>query len=65
MTAIFDFLYKEYCRARLTEMRRQLFLIQANSPEAAEANCGVSPSEGTDNRDEGDERHGASDCRPS
>ena len=26
MPSIFDFLYREYCRARLSEMRRQLLL---------------------------------------
>ena len=26
MPAIFDFLYREYCRARLAEMRKQLLL---------------------------------------
>jgi hypothetical protein len=30
MPAIFDFLYREYCRARLAEMRKQLLI----SPEA-------------------------------
>ena len=28
MPSIFDLLYREYCRARLGEMRKQLFLIQ-------------------------------------
>jgi hypothetical protein len=28
MAAIFDFLYREYCRARLAEMRKQLFWSQ-------------------------------------
>ena len=32
MPAIFDFLYQEYCRARLAEMRKQLLL---RSPESA------------------------------
>ena len=27
MPTIFDFLYREYCRARLAEMRKQLFLV--------------------------------------
>jgi hypothetical protein len=31
MPAIFDFLYQEYCRARLAEMRRQLFLSSKNA----------------------------------
>jgi hypothetical protein len=61
MPALFDFLYREYCRARFAEMRKQLFLIQTNSPEAAEANCSVSPSDGAD----GDEQQEAGDRRPS
>jgi hypothetical protein len=28
MPAIFDFLYREYCRARLAEMRKQLLLSE-------------------------------------
>ena len=30
MPAIFDFLYQEYCRARLAEMRKQLLLSPQN-----------------------------------
>ena len=37
MPAIFDFLYREYCRARLAEMRKQL-LISVESHEVS-ANC--------------------------
>jgi hypothetical protein len=37
MPAIFDLLYREYCRARLTEMRKQL-LIRPVSHEVTEAN---------------------------
>ena len=36
MPAIFDFFYKEYCRARLAEMRKQLWL-SAQSLEIPEA----------------------------
>ncbi|MGY4284909.1 hypothetical protein ACVWXO_004129 [Bradyrhizobium sp. LM2.7] len=36
MPAIFDLLYREYCRARLAEMRKQL-LIAGQSPEVLEA----------------------------
>jgi hypothetical protein len=38
MPAIFDLLYREYCRARLAEMRKQL-LVSAESREVPEANC--------------------------
>ena len=31
MPTIFDFLYREYCRARLAEMRKQLLLVSAES----------------------------------
>ncbi len=48
MPTIFDFLYREYCRARLTEMRKQLLLVPG--PAASQANYDVS-------------HLGASDCR--
>ena len=35
MSAIFDLLYREYCRARLAEMRQQL-LLRAESDEVPE-----------------------------
>jgi hypothetical protein len=38
MPTIFDLLYREYCRARLAEMRKQL-LIRPESHEVSEANC--------------------------
>ncbi|RZM99700.1 hypothetical protein CWO91_35175 [Bradyrhizobium genosp. SA-3] len=38
MPTIFDMLYREYCRARLAEMRKQL-LISAERAEALEAHC--------------------------
>ena len=31
MSAILDLLYREYCRARLAEMRKQLLLSVANA----------------------------------
>jgi len=40
MPAIFDFLYQEYCRARLAEMRRQLFLL----PKKAETIPDIEPT---------------------
>jgi hypothetical protein len=65
MPAIFDFLYREFCRARLTEMRRQLSLVQTNSPKVAEANWSGSPSDGADGRTGGDEHHETGDRRLS
>jgi hypothetical protein len=41
MPTIFDLLYRQYCRARLAEMRRQL-LIRPESHEVSEANCDAS-----------------------
>ena len=38
MPAIFDLLYREYCRARLAEMRKQL-LISPKRHEIPEASC--------------------------
>jgi hypothetical protein len=37
--AIFDLLYREYCRARLAEMRKQLLILRTDSQEVPEANC--------------------------
>jgi hypothetical protein len=45
MPAIFDFLYREYCRARLAEMRKQL-LISAEGHEVTES-CDVSHPSGS------------------
>ena len=38
MPAIFDLLYREYCRARLAEMRKQL-LISPERHEVSEVIC--------------------------
>ena len=38
MPALFDLLYREYCRARLAEMRRQL-LISPKRHEVSEEFC--------------------------
>ena len=46
MPIIFDILYREYCRARLAEMRKQL-LIRPESHEVPIANCGVSHLDGS------------------
>jgi len=58
MPTIFDFLYREYCRARLAEMRKQLLLVSAESHEVPEANYDVSHPGGSGGRDSGfgDER---------
>jgi len=53
MPAIFDLLYREYCRARLAEMRKQL-LISPERHEVPEAICdannavGASPASHVD-----------------
>jgi hypothetical protein len=52
MPAIFDLLYREYCRARLTEMRKQL-LIRPVNHEVQEANSDVSHAGGSAGRDSG------------
>ena len=39
MPAIFDLLYREYCRARLAEMRKQLLITRTESQEVPEPNC--------------------------
>jgi hypothetical protein len=52
MPALFDFLYREYCQARLAEMRKQLLLI--GSHEISETNCDP------DHADRAADRHGGS-----
>jgi hypothetical protein len=52
MPAIFDLLYREYCRARLAEMRKQL-LIRAESQEVPEANCDARHPDGVADRGSG------------
>lgn len=49
LPALFDFLYREYCRARLVEMRKQLLLSRTNSPESTEADGNIS-SDGANDR---------------
>jgi hypothetical protein len=45
MPAIFDLLYREYCRARLAEMRKQL-LISPERHEVPEAICDANDAVG-------------------
>jgi len=52
MPAIFDLLYREYCRARLAEMRKQLLLTN-ESPEVPVANCDAGDPPGAAYRDRG------------
>jgi hypothetical protein len=49
MSAILDLLYREYCRARLAEMRKQLLLSVAND-ETPAANWDASDRAGPDDR---------------
>jgi hypothetical protein len=49
LPAIFDLLYREYCRARLTEMRKQLLLIRAEN-KVSEASCDASHPGAPDRR---------------
>ena len=50
MPAILDFLFHEYCRARLAEMRKQLFLVRSVSDEVLEANCDAGHPDSSDDR---------------
>jgi hypothetical protein len=52
MPAILDLLYREYCRARLAEMRKQL-LISTESQAVPDANRGVGYLDGSASRDSG------------
>lgn len=54
MPAIFDLLYREYCRARLAEMRRQL-LLTGKHPELLQADCDPAEANGVGNMDTLDE----------
>jgi hypothetical protein len=49
MSAILDLLYREYCRARLAEMRKQLLLSVAND-EIPAANWDASDPASPDDR---------------
>jgi hypothetical protein len=50
MSAILDVLYREYCRARLAEMRQQL-LLSVPSAEISAIDWDVSDSVDPDDRD--------------
>jgi hypothetical protein len=50
MSAILDLLYREYCRARLAEMRQQLLLSVANDEISATSSDESDPA-GPDDRD--------------
>jgi len=52
MSAILDMLYREYCRARLAEMRRQL-LISAPGDEIAATDWDASDPAGPGDRKRG------------
>ena len=52
MPTIFDFLYREYCRARLAEMRKQLLLIPG--PAVVETDCDVRDLGGSNNGSDDD-----------
>jgi hypothetical protein len=52
MSAILDVLYREYCRARLAEMRKQLLLSVAND-EIPAANWDAGDPAAPDDRDRG------------
>ncbi|WP_407193983.1 hypothetical protein [Bradyrhizobium sp. STM 3566] len=59
MPAMFELLYREYCRARLTEMRKQL-LLTSNRPELLKADCDAADQSSFGTADTQHEvRHGA------
>jgi hypothetical protein len=45
MPIIFDMLYREFCRARLAEMRKQL-LLWPGTPAVSDGNCEAGHPEG-------------------
>ena len=64
MPVIFDLLYREYCRARLAEMRKQLLLTDRH--EVPKANCDADYANGAADRagDSGGTRHETDHGRP-
>ena len=65
MPAIFELLYREYCRARLTEMRKQL-LLRGKSPELFQADCDPADQSSVGSTDTQHEtRHDASELNPA
>jgi hypothetical protein len=66
MPAIFDLLYREYCLARLAEMRKQL-LLRPGSHEIPEAKCDFGDLDRATDRDSGlgPLQHEAGHGRPS
>ncbi len=48
MSVILDLLYREYCRARLSEMRKQLLLSVANDEIPAADRDGAATKQRTD-----------------
>jgi hypothetical protein len=53
MPTIFDLLYREYCRARLAEMRKQLLISPKRHEVIQEAFCdakdvGANPADGSE-----------------
>jgi hypothetical protein len=54
MPTVFDMLYREYCRARLTEMRKQL-LLWPGTPKDPGVNRDADRPDGTAERGAGSE----------
>ncbi len=54
MPAIFDLLYREYCRARLAEMRKQL-LLTGKHPELFQEGCDPADPNSVGGKDTQDE----------
>jgi hypothetical protein len=55
MPAIFELLYKEFCRARLAEMRKQLLLRDKN-PKLFLPDEDAANPDGTDSQDEAESK---------
>ena len=64
MPTIFDLLYREYCRARLAEMRKQL-LISPQRHEVPEAICDAKDAVGASPASHVDSSQAASGFRRS
>ena len=66
LPAIFDFLYREYCRSRLVEMRKQLLLVHPKNAEVSASDSNVRSSNADDGGcGLGDSQHKDGQSKPS
>jgi hypothetical protein len=64
MPAILELIYREYCRARLAEMRKQL-LTPGQGPEILQADCDAADAADRSCADRTDKQHEISQGPPN